>query len=132
MEQSVQAIPGPVKGALVLPGQPAGLAGDAPTIPLKAIRDGIDDYDYVDLLKKQGDGAFADQVVHSVGSNFKDWSRDPDAVEKAHELLGDEIEKEGSARGVGKKSTSRVQKGRDWDAGFETCQGDRLCETCNA
>ncbi len=82
------------EGALVLPGRQAGLESDAPTVRLKALRDGVGDYNYVQILKNSGNGAYADQVAHTVGLNFRNWSRDPAAVEKAHEDLGFEIEKE--------------------------------------
>ena len=82
----------------MLPGQQAGLHSDAPTIRLKALRDGISDYDYEQTLKNLDDGAFADQVAQSVGPDFKNWSRNPDAVEKAHQLLGERIEKDMSQK----------------------------------
>jgi hypothetical protein len=84
----------PGEGALVLPGQAAGLQGDAPTIRLKALRDGIDDYNYTQRLTRKGNGAFADQVANTVGLSFTNWTRDPVAVEQAHEKLGAELERE--------------------------------------
>jgi hypothetical protein len=86
------------EGALVLPGDAAGLQGDAPTIRLKALRDGVSDYNYVQMLRNNGNSVFADRIAHSVGLNFHTWSRDPREVEKAHELLGAEIEREQATR----------------------------------
>jgi Domain of unknown function (DUF4091) len=81
------------EGALVLPGKEAGLQGDAPTIRLKALRDGVADYNYVQILKDKGDADFANKISYSVGASFRNWSRDPDAIEQAHEALGEEIER---------------------------------------
>jgi hypothetical protein len=82
------------EGAFVLPGGAAGLQSAAPTIRLKGLRDGVQDYNYVQMVRNNGNNAFADQISHTVGLNFHKWSRDPREVEKAHEALGYEIEKE--------------------------------------
>jgi len=83
----------PGEGALVLPGQSAGLKGDAPTIRLKALRDGVQDYEYVQMLKNRGDEAFAKRISESVGPDWTNWARDPAAIEAAHRQLGEELER---------------------------------------
>lgn len=45
------------------------------------------------MLRNSGNNAVADKLARSVGLNFQTWSRDPREVEKAHQLLGYEIEK---------------------------------------
>ena len=42
----------PGEGMLVYPGPDAGLVGAAPSMRLKWLRDGVDDYDYVQLLRR--------------------------------------------------------------------------------
>lgn len=63
----------------------------APTIRLKWLRDGVDTYDYLSLLKDRGQKAFADQVTASVAPDFRNWSRDPAAIEAARRQLGDKL-----------------------------------------
>jgi hypothetical protein len=43
----------PGEGILVYPGAPAGLKGVAPSMRLKYIRDGVQDYEYVQQLKSR-------------------------------------------------------------------------------
>jgi hypothetical protein len=63
----------------------------APTIRLKWLRDGVDTYDYLALLKAKGQGAFADQVARSVAPDWTVWSRDPVAIEAARRQLGEKL-----------------------------------------
>ncbi len=78
----------PGEGMLVYPGSEAGLVGAAPSMRLKWLRDGVDDYDYVALLRARGRGAWAEQVARQVGPDWKNWTRDPAAVERARWTLG--------------------------------------------
>jgi hypothetical protein len=56
---------------------------------LKWLRDGGDDYDYVELLKKAGSGEWALEVTRSVGPDWRNWTRDPGELEAARKRLGD-------------------------------------------
>lgn len=80
-------------GILVYPGAKVGMVGAAPSMRLKWIRDGVDDYDYIDLLKKAGQGAFALQVARTVGPDWRNWTRDPTSLEEARIQLGNELER---------------------------------------
>lgn len=82
----------PGEGVLVYPGAQAGIQGVAPSMRLKWLRDGVEDYDYVNILKGLGQGAWALQVVRSVGADWSHWTKDPNALEAAREQLGAKID----------------------------------------
>jgi glycosyl hydrolase family 123 len=81
----------PGEGMLVYPGTDVGILGVAPSMRLKWMRDGVDDYDYVNLLKGLGQGAWALQVAQSAGANWSNWKQDPNAIESARIQLGAKI-----------------------------------------
>ncbi len=82
----------PGEAMLVYPGSTVGITGVAPSMRLKWIRDGVDDYDYITLLKQAGQGAFALQVAQSVGPDWTNWTRDPNAVASARQQLGQQLD----------------------------------------
>ena len=82
----------PGEGMLVYPGGPAGLVGVAPSMRLKWLRDGVDDYDYIQLLRNLGRGDWAEQVAKQVGPDWTNWTRDPVALEAARRQLGAELD----------------------------------------
>ena len=81
----------PGEGVLVYPGAPAGLTGVAPSMRLKQLRDGIQDYQYVQMLKQLGAGDFALQVIKPIAPDWVNWTRDPNALAIARQKLGDEL-----------------------------------------
>ena len=83
----------PGEGILVYPGANAGLQGVAPSMRLKYLRDGVQDYEYIQLLRNCGQTSFALSVANSVGKdwNWGDWTTDPNALESAREQLGNQI-----------------------------------------
>jgi hypothetical protein len=78
----------PGDGVFVYPGGPVGSSEPVPGIRLKAIRDGIQDYEYVQILKSLGQGAFASSVVQPVAASWSNWSHDHNALENARTQLG--------------------------------------------
>lgn len=87
----------PGEASLVYPGWTVGINGVAPSMRLKWIRDGIDDYDYVELLKQAGMGDWALQITRSVGPDWSNWTRDPNAVAAARQQLGQALDALGNA-----------------------------------
>jgi hypothetical protein len=79
-------------GVMVYPGGPIGITGVAPSIRLKRLRDGVDDYDYVELLKQLGRGDSALARVRAIAPDWTSWTRDHAAVEALRKELGDEID----------------------------------------
>jgi hypothetical protein len=82
----------PGDGTLVYPGAQVGTAGVQPGMRLKWLREGVEDYEYVELLKQAGEADFALQIARSVGANFRNWSHDPDELYAARRRLGERLD----------------------------------------
>jgi len=82
----------PGEGLLVYPGAEAGLTGVAPCMRLKYLRDGVDDYDYIQLLKNRGYGEWALDIARTVGPDWTNWTRDPAVLEAARIELGNMLD----------------------------------------
>ena len=82
----------PGEGMLVYPGQPVGVKGVVASMRLKWLRDGVEDYDYVQILKDLGKADLAMEITRSVGADWTNWTRDPNAIEAARQKLGDAID----------------------------------------
>jgi hypothetical protein len=88
-KENSEGIP-PGEGWLVYP---AGAAGFVPSMRLKWIRKGVEDYEYVEILKKAGRGDWALRIVKTVAGDWAHWSQDPEAIEKARRQLGAELDR---------------------------------------
>jgi hypothetical protein len=82
----------PGEGMLVYPGQPVGVKGVVASMRMKWLRDGVEDYDYVQVLKSLGKEDVAMQISRSVGPDWTKWTRDPNAIESARKKLGETID----------------------------------------
>ena len=82
----------PGDGMLVYPGQQVGVKGVVASMRVKWLRDGVQDYDYVEILKKLGREDVAMQIARSVGPDWTNWTRDPNAIENARKKLGETID----------------------------------------
>lgn len=78
----------PGDGIFLYPPGPIASSEPAPGIRLKAIRDGIQDYEYAQILKNLGHGGFVKSVLSPIAANWTDWSRDPRAIDRARQQLG--------------------------------------------
>jgi len=78
----------PGEGMLVYPGASVGIAGVAPSMRLKWLRDGVQDYEYVALLEQAGQGPWALQVAAQAGASWSNWTRDPNVLEGVRQQLG--------------------------------------------
>jgi hypothetical protein len=85
----------PGDGVLVYPGQQVGLSSVVPSLRLKMIRDGFDDYDYLAMLRDQGQTTFVNQVLSSVVPDWHNWTKDPAALESARVQLGQQLDRLG-------------------------------------
>jgi Domain of unknown function (DUF4091) len=83
----------PGEGMLVYPGTKVGIDGVVPSMRLKWLRDGVEDYEYIEILKKLGRGRWALNVSKSVGKDWKNWNREPDTLESTRLILAKEIER---------------------------------------
>jgi hypothetical protein len=81
----------PGEGILVYPGAPAGLQGVAPSMRLKYLRDGVQDYEYIQILKKCGQEQWALDEARRVGADWSHWTTDEELLEMVRRQLGDKI-----------------------------------------
>lgn len=80
----------PGDGMLVYPGEQVGLPGGvAPSIRLKWIRDGVEDYGYAALARATGRTEAVTRIVRSVGTDWRTWSKDPAQLERARQELAE-------------------------------------------
>lgn len=100
----------PGEGMLVYPGYQVGIAGVAPSMRLKWIRDGVDDYDYVAMLKEAGQSAFALNLAATVGADWSNWTKDPHALADVRLQLGQALDQ---AFGGGTSTTTQSTSSSD-------------------
>ena len=82
----------PGDGMLIYPGEKVGIAGIVPSMRLKWIREGVDDYEYTEILKKLGYQDWAMNIVRQVGKDWKNWTKNQDTLYSARQKLGEKIE----------------------------------------
>jgi Domain of unknown function (DUF4091) len=83
----------PGEGILTYPGKAIGVQGVVPSIRLKWIRDGVDDYDYIQLLSTlQGrDQTLA--ISRKAGSDWYNWTQNLSLLESTRWEMGNAIER---------------------------------------
>ena len=77
---------------LVYPGATVGIQGVAPSMRLKWLRDGVEDYEYIELLKNAGRGPWALQLAAQAGTDWSHWTRDGNVLEAVRKQLGDALD----------------------------------------
>jgi len=86
------------KGYDLYPGTSAlvGFDGPVATIRFKQLREGAEDFEYMQMLSDLGQGAFVTQQVNSVGTGWSwengEWSEDPATLLSAREAMGNRID----------------------------------------
>ena len=75
------------EGSLVYPARAVGYEGIVPTVRLKALRDAIRDYEYLDILQRLGKASQAEQIVRPLTESWFQWEKEPLAYEKARAKL---------------------------------------------
>ncbi|MDC4203900.1 MAG: DUF4091 domain-containing protein [Candidatus Manganitrophus sp.] len=82
-------------GTLYYPGRPNKIGGTShipiESIRLKLLREGMEDYEYMHLLKTLGEEAYADEQVAQVVTNVYTWSKNPLLLYDAREKMGSRI-----------------------------------------
>ncbi len=79
------------EGTLVYPARAVGYDGIAPGLRLKALRDSLEDYEYLAILERAGLAAKAQEVIMPLASSWFDWEKDPAAYERARAKLAELI-----------------------------------------
>jgi Domain of unknown function (DUF4091)/Immunoglobulin I-set domain len=78
----------PGDGIFLYPPGPIASTESAPGIRLKAIRDGIQDYEYAQILKNVAQVPFVNSVLQPIATSWSNWTHDPNALESARQQLG--------------------------------------------
>jgi hypothetical protein len=81
----------PGDGIFLYPPGPIASTESAPGIRLKAIRDGIQDYEYAQILKNLGQVPFVNSVIRPIATSWSNWSHDTNALEGARLQLGQKL-----------------------------------------
>ena len=89
-EQGKRNFPG--DGTMIYPGKEVGIAGVVPSMRLKWIREGVEDYEYIEILKQLGLEDWALEISRSVGADWKNWTQSTQRLAKARIELGNKIE----------------------------------------
>lgn len=70
-------------GMIVYPGRAAGYDGIAPSLRLKALRDSIEDYEYLAILERAGLENQAQEIIMPLAGSWFTWETNPAAYKKA-------------------------------------------------
>jgi hypothetical protein len=89
----------PGEDLLVYPGQQVGMSTSSvvPSMRLKFLRDGFDDYDYIAMLKDQGESVFADSIVNGIVPDWTNWTKNTSTLFDARFQIGQELDRIGNA-----------------------------------
>jgi len=82
----------PGDGIFLYPPGPIGSSEPAPGIRLKAIRDGIQDYEYAKMLKNQGQASYVDFVLKPIAASWTKWTHDPVEIESVRQKFGQQLQ----------------------------------------
>jgi hypothetical protein len=68
------------------------VVGVVPSVRLAMVRDGMDDYDYVALLRDRGLGVEADQIIGQAASSWSRWTSNRSMLALVRRELADLLE----------------------------------------
>ena len=83
----------PGEGILIYPGARVGTTEPAPSMRLKYLRDGIQDYEYVELLKKNNQVSFINSIIKPIAANWHTWTQDESALEAVRLQSGEQLDR---------------------------------------
>jgi hypothetical protein len=94
-----------MEGSLLYPGTDAGVQGFVPSIRLKIIREGLEDYEYLTILAQRRGRPVAENVVRKIARSWHDWDTDPRHLSEARaeivrSIVGDLNPKARPSKGV--------------------------------
>jgi hypothetical protein len=79
-------------GSLLYPGKPVGHDGPLPSLRLKLIRQGLQDYEYIKLASERAGNDAVDAIVNEQVKSWTEYQQDPMKLEAAKEKLAELIE----------------------------------------
>jgi len=88
----------PGEGILLYPGARVGTTATAPSMRLKYLRDGIQDYEYVELLKSKNQVSFINSVIRPIAADWHNWTQDQSVLEAARLRSGRQLDSLSRAR----------------------------------
>jgi hypothetical protein len=78
-------------GSLLYPGKPIGQTGPMPSLRLKIIRQGMQDYDYIRLAANKAGSEKVDAIINSQVKSATEYQQDAGELEKAKAMLAELI-----------------------------------------
>lgn len=75
------------EGTLVYPARPCGFDGIVPSLRLKALRDGLEDFDYLEILRRAGREKEAMELVLPLATSWFEWCERPEDFEQCRRRL---------------------------------------------
>lgn len=93
-DQTLQGDDFPGDGVFVYPGNQVGISSVVAGMRLKWIREGIEDWEYIQILRCSGQTDLADfalNIANQIGPDWTNWTRDTDELYAARMSLGDKI-----------------------------------------
>jgi hypothetical protein len=81
----------PGDGILIYPGTQVGTQAPAPSMRLKWLRDGIQDYEYIEMLKKTGQASWALSQASTIAHDWVNWSQSSSALLQLRDTLGQKL-----------------------------------------
>ena len=76
---------------LVYPARAVGYDGIVPSIRLSALRDAVEDYEYLAILERLGRAEEAQKVILPLAGSWFRWDKDPAAYTRARAKLAEMI-----------------------------------------
>jgi hypothetical protein len=81
----------PGDGIFLYPPGPIGSTEPAPGTRLKTIRDGIQDYEYAQLLKNQGETSYVEFLLRPIAASWTKWTHEPVELENVRLKFGRQL-----------------------------------------
>ncbi len=82
----------PGEGMLFYPGEQVGIEGVVPSMRLKWLRDGVEDYEYVQILKQLGRQDLALKLARTAGRDWHNWTQDSRVLTSVRDRIATEIQ----------------------------------------
>lgn len=76
---------------LVYPGAEVGVESVVPSMRLNWIRKGVEDYEYVAILKRLGREEWAVSRIQRAAKDWRNWTQESAVIESVRRELGEEI-----------------------------------------
>ncbi|MCA9836892.1 MAG: DUF4091 domain-containing protein [Trueperaceae bacterium] len=79
------------EGMLVYPGEQIGQSDPVPSLRLKWLREGVDDFEYGQILRDRGQENQLKQLIRPAAQDWRTWTKDPLVIEDVRQSLAQAI-----------------------------------------